>query len=120
MPVLIIALLLERKGAEMDKLTTVKNKLETMPKFKKELLEAYESRRVVLINVARYKYRVAYIDCSYNIHELPPFIIDYLTERKNKEELVIDKSCDTENSIFYKLTKVLGKLEHRNFFQTIK
>lgn len=108
------------KGAEMDKLTMVQNKLDTMPKFKKELLEAYEARRVVLINVARYKYRVAYIDSSYNIHELPPFIIDYLTERKNKEELVIDKSCDAENSIFYKLTKILGKLEHRNFFQTIK
>ena len=104
----------------MDKLTIVKNKLDTMPKFKKELLEAYESRRVVLINVARYKYRVAYIDSLYNIHELPPFIIDYLTERKNKEELIFDRSCDAENSIFYKLTKVLGKLEHRGFFQTIK
>ena len=104
----------------MDKLIIVKNKLETMPKFKKELLEAYETRRVVLIKVARYKNRVAYIDSSYNIHELPPFIIDYLTERKNKEELVFNKSCDAENSIFYKLTKIFGKLEHRNFFQTIK
>lgn len=104
----------------MDKLTIVKNKLDTMPKLKKELLEAYQARRVVLINVARHKYMAAYIDSSYNIHELPPFIIDYLTERKNAEGLILDKSCDAENSIFYKLTKILGKLEHRNFFQTIK
>ena len=117
----MVALLLERRGRKMDnKLTTVKNKLDARPKFKKELLEAYENRRVVVINVARCKYRVAYIDSSYNIYELPPFIIDYLTERKNQEDLVIDKSCDAENSIFYKLTKILGKLEHRNFFQTIK
>lgn len=104
----------------MDKLTTVKNRLDTMPKFKKELLEAYEARRIVIINIARNKYRVAYIDSSYNINELPLFIINYLTERKNKEALVFDKSCDAENSIFYKLTTMFGKLEHRGFFQTIK